>query len=207
MTVPTRTGTPRPNAPKLDRANQAVRKQLGLRLITLALMSPAEQHALFAAWLRDHAGLLHRVANAFATGADWDDLRQELLLALWRALPAFAGASKPSTFIHRVAHNAALTWRRGASTYSRHVERFAAEPHPTSSGPAAGEDEILAAVYDAIRRLPPLDRSLILLHLDGITYSEIAEIHGLTGNHVGVWLTRIRGKLTELLRPQTHELR
>ncbi|MEY4688938.1 MAG: polymerase sigma factor YlaC [Verrucomicrobiota bacterium] len=170
-------------------------------------MSPAEQHTLFATWLREHAGLLHRVANVFATGADRDDLMQELLLALWRALPAFAGASKPSTFIHRVAHNAALTWRRGAATYARHVERLAAEPRPTTSEPAAGEDEILAAIYEAIRRLPPLDRSLILLQLDGVTYSEIAEIHGMTENHVGVRLTRIRCKLTELLGQKTHELR
>ena len=87
------------------------------------------------------------------------------------------------------------------------MERLAAEPRPTTSEPAAGEDEILAAIYEAIRRLPPLDRSLILLQLDGVTYSEIAEIHGMTENHVGVRLTRIRCKLTELLGQKTHELR
>ena len=48
---------------------------------------------------------------------------------------------------------------------------------------------------------------LILLQLDGVTYSEIAEIHGMTENHVGVRLTRIRCKLTELLGQKTHELR
>jgi RNA polymerase sigma-70 factor (ECF subfamily) len=170
-------------------------------------MSPAAQHALFAAWLRDHAGLLHRVANAFATGADRDDLMQELLLALWRALPAFAGASKPSTFIHRVAHNAALTWRRGAVTYTRHLERLAAEPHPTPAPPRPGDDEALTAIYTAIRRLPPVDRSLLLLHLDGLGYAAIAEIHGLSENHVGVKLTRLRHRLTQLLQDTTHELR
>jgi RNA polymerase sigma-70 factor (ECF subfamily) len=170
-------------------------------------MSPAAQHVLFAAWLRDHAGLLHRVANAFATGADRDDLMQELLLALWRALPAFAGASKPSTFIHRVAHNAALTWRRGAVTYTRHLERLAAEPHPTPAPPRPGDDEALTAIYTAIRRLPPVDRSLLLLHLDGLGYAAIAEIHGLSENHVGVKLTRLRHRLTQLLQDTTHELR
>jgi RNA polymerase sigma-70 factor (ECF subfamily) len=92
---------------------------------------------------------------------------QELLLALWRAVPAFAGASQPSTFIHRVAHNTALTWRRGAATYTRHLERFAAEPLPAPASPRPGEDEALTAIYAAIRRLPPVDRSLLLLHLDG----------------------------------------
>ena len=168
-------------------------------------MSPAAQHALFAAWLRDHAGLLHRVANAFATGADRDDLMQELLLALWRAVPAFAGASKPSTFIHRVAHNTALTWHRGATTYRRQLESFAAEPPPAP--PRPGEDEALAAIYAAIRRLPPVDRSLLLLHLDGLGYAAIAEIHGLSENHVGVRLTRLRQRLTLLLQETTDELR
>jgi RNA polymerase sigma-70 factor (ECF subfamily) len=170
-------------------------------------MSPTTQHALFAAWLRDHAGLLHRVANAFATGSDRDDLMQELLLALWRAVPAFAGASKPSTFIHRVAHNAALTWRRGAATYRRQLERFAAEPLPAPDSLRPGEDEALAAIYAAIRRLPPVDRSLLLLHLDGLGYAAIAEIHGLSENHVGVRLTRLRQRLTLLLHETTDELR
>lgn len=170
-------------------------------------MSPAAHHALFAAWLRDHAGLLHRVANAFATGADRDDLMQELLLALWRAVPAFAGASKPSTFIHRVAHNAALTWRRGTATYRRQLDRFATEPLPALDAPRPGEDEALAAIYAAIRQLPAVDRSLLVLHLDGLGYAAIAEIHGLSENHVGVRLTRLRQRLTQLLQETTDELR
>jgi RNA polymerase sigma-70 factor (ECF subfamily) len=170
-------------------------------------MSPADQQTIFTAWLRDHAGLLHRVANGFASGADRDDLMQELLLAMWRCIPMFSGASKPSTFIYRVVHNAALTWRRGAATYARQVERFAAEPAQAFTGPAAGDDEALAAVYTAIRRLSPLDRSLILLQLDGVAYAEIAEIHGLSQNHIGVRLTRIRRALAQLLRETTDELR
>jgi len=170
-------------------------------------MSPSEQQAIFTAWVRDHAGLLHRVANGFADGVDRDDLIQELLLAVWRAVPSFAGASKPSTFIYRVAHNAALTWRRGAATYARQVERFAAEPVAAPDGSRGRDDEALAAVYSAIRRLPPVDRSLILLQLDGVAYAAIADIHGLTVNHVGVRLTRIRRTLAELLRETTRELR
>lgn len=132
---------------------------------------------------------------------------QELLLAVWRAVPLFAGASKPSTFIYRVAHNAALTWRRDTATYARQVERFAAEPTATCNEMRDGDEEALAAVYAAIRHLAPMDRSLILLQLDGVTYAEIADIHGLTVNHVGVRLTRIRRILTELLRQTSRELR
>lgn len=167
----------------------------------------AQQHT-FDAWLREHAGILHRVANGFATGPDREDLMQELLLALWRAVPAFAGESKASTFIYRVAHNAALTWRRGTSTYRRHVEKFGAEAEQRAGRDEdARTDEALAMIYAEIRQLPPVDRSLILLQLDGVSYAAIAEIHGLTENHVGVRLSRIRQRLADALKEKTHELR
>ncbi len=135
---------------------------------------------------------------------------QELLLALWRAVPAFVGASKPATFIFRVAHNAALTWRRGAATYRAYVERFEADTQPTAaSAPTwpAHEAEALSLLYAEIRRLPPMDRSLILLQLDGVSYAEIAQIHGLSETHVGVRLTRIRQKLVDALKEVTHDPR
>lgn len=171
-------------------------------------MSEAEQRAVFDEWLRFHGAILHRVANGFATGADKDDLMQELLVALWRAVPAFAGASKVSTFIYRVAHNAALTWRRGTATYRRRVEEFGAEPRNDSDREEdARADEALALIYAQIRRLPPVDRSLILLQLDGVSYAAIAEIHGITDNQVGVRLSRIRQKLADAMKETTHELR
>jgi RNA polymerase sigma-70 factor (ECF subfamily) len=169
-------------------------------------MNQDSQRDTFEIWVREHAGILHRVANGFATGADRDDLMQELLLAVWRAVPAYAGESKVSTFLYRVAHNAALTWRRGAVTYARHVARLAAEP-VEASGAGRESDETLALIYAAIRQLDPVERSLILLHLDGVSYAAIGEIHGLTENNVGVRLTRLRQKLAETLKEKSHELR
>lgn len=175
-------------------------------------MTESERRACFDAWLREHGAILHRVANGFASGADRADLMQELLVAMWRAVPAFGGASKPSTFIYRVAHNAALTWRRDAAVYRRHVERFGDEAVAVASAPTRGPvasrgAEALELIYAHIRRLPPVDRSLILLQLDGIGYAAIAEIHGLTENHVGVRLTRIRQKLADAMKEMTDELR
>jgi RNA polymerase sigma-70 factor (ECF subfamily) len=171
-------------------------------------MTPAVQHTTFDAWLQEHAGILHRVANGFATGPDRDDLMQEMLLALWRAVPAFAGQSKVSTFVYRVAHNAALTWYRGKATYRRRVEAFEAEPRRDPDQDIASRtDEALRLLYAQIRGLPPVDRSLILLQLDGVSYAAIAEIHGLTENHVGVRLSRIRQKLADALQEKTDELR
>ena len=153
--------------------------------------------------------ILYRVANGFAAGDDRNDLMQELLLAVWRAVPAFAGGSKPSTFIYKVAHNAALTWKRGASTYRRHVDRFEAD---ASRELAVGEPEVcdreaLEILYANIRRLAPVDRSLILLHLDRLSYASMAEIHGITETNVGVRLNRLKQRLTQSMQEVTDELR
>lgn len=173
-------------------------------------MTKDEQHSRFEAWLGAHAAMLHHVANGFAVGADRHDLMQELLLALWRAVPAFRGEAKPSTFIHRVTHNAALTWKRTQRNYRQRVDRFEAlrlPEDPPPSPTAAGERELLDLLYTHIRALPPLDRSLILLQLDGVSYAEIAAIHGLSESNVGVRLNRLKQKLSAAMEEVTHELR
>ncbi|WP_438481583.1 RNA polymerase sigma factor [Oleiharenicola lentus] len=160
--------------------------------------------------MRDHARILHHVANGFATGTDRDDLLQELMVALWRAVPAFQGGSKASTFIYRVVHNAALTWRRTQHNYRKHIDRFEAltvRDARTAASVASREQETLETIYAHIRQLPPVDRSLILLHLDEVSYADMAELHGLSESNVGARLTRLKQKLTESMQEISHELR
>ena len=59
-------------------------------------MTPNEHNAAFERWLGEHGAVLHHVANGFAAGADRHDLMQELLLAVWRAVPAFRSGTQPS---------------------------------------------------------------------------------------------------------------
>ena len=158
-------------------------------------------HERFEAWMRDHIAILYRVANAFAWGADRHDLMQELMLAVWKAAPDFRGEAKASTFLYRVSHNTAMTWQRTERNYRRRIDRFAelggilAAPGPTDA-----ERDRLERVYAAIRALPPLDRSLLLLSLDGLSYQEIVEIHGLTETNVGARLSRLRSRLARDLK-------
>ncbi len=171
----------------------------------------SDQHLRFKSWLEDHHGILVKVTRSFApAAADAADLQQELMLQLWLSLPSFADQAKPSTWIYRVCLNTALTWRRGTSRREKHLEpdvEIAQLPSDHAS-PAdrAADDELLEKLYSAIRLLPASDRAFILLSLDGLTYREIADITGLTENHVGVALTRARKRLTELMKGVTHEL-
>ncbi|HEX2860659.1 MAG TPA: sigma-70 family RNA polymerase sigma factor [Lacunisphaera sp.] len=152
-------------------------------------MPPASDE-LFAALYRDHAALLGRVARSFATDhADQADLTQEMAIALWRAAPRFLGAAKLSTYVYRVALNCALNWKRTRRRYVQKLEGY----NPPDE---AREDPRLRWLYARIHELPEVDRSLILLSLDRLSYGEIAEITGLSETNVGVRLHRIKQHLT-----------
>ena len=175
-------------------------------------MSPSShREALFQTWLEEHRGIVVKVTRSFAPApADAADLQQEMLLQLWTSLLSYAGQAKPSTWIYRVCLNTALTWRRGTARRERRIEPGAdlARLAAGTASPAerAGEEELLDKLYAAIHALPMFDRALMLLALDGLAYREIAEITGLTENHVGVSLTRARQRLAELMKGVTDEL-
>ena len=172
-------------------------------------MNKQEQQAHFDCWLREHGAILHHITRGFASGDDCNDLMQELLLAMWKAIPAFRQGSKVSTFLYRVSHNAAMMWQRGRRNYRRRVEKYEATLPPETTGSAGEpppEPELLERLYVEIRQLPVVDRSLILLSLEGISYREMAEIHGLSESNVGVKLNRLKQKLSTSLKPNNHEL-
>lgn len=152
----------------------------------------------FADWLAPHLPMLNRTARAFAEPAEQHDLLQELTVALWKARPRFRDESAAGTFVHRVAHNAALTWRRGENR--RRLRGVAVEAELLMRH--AGTDPqgaLLERLYAAIRQLPPVERSLILLSLDGVAYGEIARLHGLSETNVGARLSRIRRRVSSLV--------
>jgi RNA polymerase sigma-70 factor (ECF subfamily) len=174
-------------------------------------MIPARE-TRFHDWLREHRGIFHRIARAYAaTAEDQADLFQEMAAQLWRSLPGFRDQCQPVTWVYRVCLNTALGWRRG--TVRRHAVvavnlatfdgEASAEPRP---GWTHEHEELLAQLYARIRALPAGERSLVLLSLDGLSYREIGELTGLKENHVGVVLTRARQKLADELKAVRDEL-
>lgn len=162
-------------------------------------MTRKEHHNTFTVWMRDHRGILHKVTRAFAAQpAVRDELRQEILIAVWRSIPGYRDGSKVSSYIYRVALNRAISWVRRERAYQRKLTTFEQEARhhltPTS------EDPRLELIYTEIRRLNKSDRALILLQLEGFNYDEIAQALGLSLSNVGVRLTRIRHKLAANLK-------
>jgi len=51
-----------------------------------------------------------------------------------------------------------------------------------------------------------VDASLALMHLDGLSYQEMAEVLGISENYIGVKLNRVRKQLAEQLKGASDEL-
>lgn len=153
------------------------------------------QEELFAEIHRDHSGLVARVTHAFASDqADRDDLFQEILISIWGALPQFGGGAKLSTYVYRVALSRALNWKRSRRRYAQKLEHYG-EALPVLTPASPRDQDRLRWLYARIHELPPVDRSLILLSLDRLSYGEIAEITGLSESNIGVRLHRIKQHL------------
>lgn len=165
---------------------------------------------IFRRWLADHAGLMWKVVRAFtASPEDAEDLLQEIALQLWRSLPVFRGEAKESTWIYRVAFNTALVWNRQEKRRHANHEKFiklnGAPEIPAEDSAPAQNEELVRLLYSAIRRLPKLDASLALMHLDGLSYREMSDVLGISESNVGVKLNRIRKQLAEILKGNGHE--
>jgi RNA polymerase sigma-70 factor (ECF subfamily) len=157
----------------------------------------------FDAIVRAHGDALSRLAWGYTdTAADHDDLLQDILVAIWRALPSFRGESSARTFVFRIARNRGVTFVARRRTHEA-LDRDAAiaaiadpTPGPDEALDRAGE---LARIAAAVRTLPPTQREAVLLRLEGCSIQEIAAVQNVSENNVSVRLARARERLRELL--------
>ena len=167
-----------------------------------------EKEMVFREWLTTHMGLVYKVVHAYTDNPeDRDDLAQQILLQLWTSVESFRGDSKVTTWIYRVALNTALVWCRnelkhcGTPIFALRENNSVARD--TSQGPE--RRELIEILYTEIRKLDKVDRSLMLLFLDGLSYRDMAEIMGITESNVGVRLNRARKRLAQTLKGLGHE--
>lgn len=164
-------------------------------------LSP-DRERQFSALLEAHGRSLGRVAGIYARDpAGREDLLQEILVAIWQALPRFRGECSERTFAFRIAHNRGLTHiarsRPPTTLLSDDLEMPDATPGPEQALAGKQRHERLHA---AVQRLPLGQRQVVTMALEGMSYAEIAEVLGITESNVGVRFTRARELLRSLCR-------
>lgn len=172
---------------------------------TALVSEESDRNDVFLRLMQQFEPALRRLAAAyFDREADRADLFQEIALALWQAIPRFRKESSERTWLYRIAHNVAIS--SSAKTHRRaRREEFLSEEFEHPSAAAGAEEGLLLgekrrALVDSIRRLAAADRQVILLHLEGLSYTEIEEVSGLSETAIATRLSRIRAKLKEEIR-------
>lgn len=124
-----------------------------------------------------------------------NDLFQETLINLWNGFEQFRGDSNVSTWVWRVALNTCISserkkQRRGETIpLSLDIDLYSDEDDKTLQ---------VQMLHRRIGKLGLIDRAIILLWLENMSYEEIGAIVGISAQNVGVKLYRIKEQLKQM---------
>jgi RNA polymerase sigma factor (sigma-70 family) len=161
-------------------------------------MTARQHQQRFESLLHEHRRIVFKVAGLYSRStADRDDLLQEISTQLWRSFDSYDPArAKFSTWMYRIALNVAISQARRWPEADRFEPLQAHHLETVGGGEAIPEqDERLTALYAFIGQLDPLNRALILLYLEDRSYTEMAEILGISETSVATKISRIKQKL------------
>jgi RNA polymerase sigma-70 factor (ECF subfamily) len=149
---------------------------------------------------RDNVGRIHALCMRMTGNpAEAEELTQEAFIRAWEKLDTFRGDANFSTWMHRVAANVVLSYRRSAA---RRRERIHAEEDlsyheepddRTDRGPGVDLEEAIAKLPDGAREI------FVLFDIEGYRHDEIAEMTGLATGTTKAQLHRARKLLREAL--------
>ncbi|TAH34707.1 MAG: sigma-70 family RNA polymerase sigma factor [Planctomycetota bacterium] len=166
--------------------------------------------------VRQYGGPMLAVARRLLRNeADAQDALQDAFLSAFKSIRGFQGQSQLSTWLHRIAVNAALMkqrarTRRPEQPIEELLPAFDGSGHRRNSGASWPEDptrtaeagELKKLVADSIDRLPETYRTVLLLRdVEGLDGAEAAASLGVNENTVKIRLHRARQALRELLDP------
>lgn len=154
----------------------------------------------FTRLIEENQGIVHKVCRIYADNPDQhEDLFQEIVLQLWKSYDSFKGNSKFSTWMYRVGINTAITIFRKRK---RRPQHSSIEHHHFHIKSEEKDEELefrLKMMRKAINQLNDIERALVLLYLDDLSYREIAETLGITEVNARVKMNRVKKKLKAML--------
>ncbi len=154
---------------------------------------------LYATAIREFGRALDRLAAGYEADPEKrHDLRQDIHLQLWRSFEVFDGRCSLKTWTFRVAHNTAVSYvnrerrRNAAFVGLEEIERTVAGE---DRRPDIDHERALLQLAEFVRQLKPLDRQIMICHLEDMDAATIAEITGLSPANVGMKIHRIKNIL------------
>ncbi len=151
------------------------------------------------------------VAYVYRMLSDYEaslDVTQEVFIKVYNSLDKYSSEYKFSTWLYRIAHNAAIDWMRRNSANLQSLETETADGayqiQLESSAPSPEQErersEWRSEIDAVVKCLPAVYRELIVLrHSKDLSYDEIAEVANLPLGTVKNRLFRAREMMREML--------
>lgn len=127
----------------------------------------------------------------------FEDLRQEVLISLFKGYRHFQRKSSEATWVYKVCINTCLFALR---RFSARIKMCSLDELPLIHFSDENEREFkekLEWLYSLIGRLNPMDKAVILMWLDELSYEDIASNMGIPRNTVASRLHRIKEKISQ----------
>ncbi len=159
-------------------------------------MERMSQTKEFNELLERYGPIVNKVCYFYAADVDnFNDLRQEALINLWRATDCVPPEAARSTWVYRIALNSCVSYFRKTR---RHLGAEPIENHPELITDDDARAELLREMYAMINLLGDVDKAIILMWLDGYEYDAIAEVVGMGKGTVGTRIYRIKQQLQRM---------
>lgn len=146
--------------------------------------------------IREHEQTIYTVCYMFSKDEEEvNDLYQDILVRLWKGFEAFEGKSDIRTWIYRVSLNYCINF---SNRQKKQRECLNLDTGYLSEGSNLEKNLQIKQLYKRINMLGLIDRSVVLLWLEGLSYDEIGAILGISVKNVSFKLVRIKEKLKKM---------
>lgn len=164
-------------------------------------MIKVDSNGSFEQIIEANKASIYRVCRTYAESPiEPEDLFQEVVYHIWKSLDSYNGSAQISTWIYRITINVCVRYKLKLDKHNNKTTRLSAiKILPAAESKDEVQEERFAILRTCIRALKEAERSLIVLYLEGLAYKEIAEVTGLTENHVAVKMKRIRKTLFDCI--------
>ncbi len=155
-----------------------------------------KEEELFAQLVQQHKSTIYTVCYMFSHDEEEvNDLFQETLINMWKGISGFREDSKISTWIYRVTLNTCLLQERKKK---KEVKKVPLAMTVNFFEDNDAQSQQVRQLHQRIGRLGLVDRALVMMWLEGMSYEEIGAVMGITPKNVGVKLFRIKEQLKQL---------
>lgn len=155
-----------------------------------------ERSSFFRASIETHKGILYKIARAYCENEiDRQDLIQEMMIQIWRALPGYNNTAAFSTWIYRICLNVAISYHRKEKKQQQQLIDAGSFLIQHQSADDEEKENNLKLLEQFITELKEIDRAVMLLYLEDRPQAEIADILGLSTTNISTMIYRIKEKL------------